>query len=54
MRQGEMRGREFLDQVRRLGGEGKSIRVIAAELGVHRSRVHRALKALAQTTCERP
>ena len=49
-----MRKRELLDQVRLLRGEGKSIRVIAAELDVHRSRVHRALKALAQTMHERP
>ena len=49
-----MRRGEFLDQVRRLRGEGKSIRVIAAELDVHRSRVHRALKALPQTTHDRP
>ncbi len=45
---------EFLGQVGRLRDEGKSIRVIAAELDVHRSRVHRALKALGQTTHERP
>jgi transcriptional regulator with AAA-type ATPase domain len=32
--------------VKRLRGEGKSIRAIAEELGVHRSRVHRAMKAL--------
>ncbi len=45
---------ELLEQVRQLRGEGKSIRNIATELGVHRSRVHRALKAVAQTTYERP
>ena len=39
---------ELLNQVRRLRGESKSIRVIAVELGVHRSRVHRALKVLSQ------
>ena len=44
-----MRRREFLDQVRRLKGEGKSIRVIAAELDVHRSRVHRALTRMLMT-----
>ncbi len=37
---------ELLGQVRQLKGEGKSIRSIAIELGVHRSRVHRALKVL--------
>ncbi len=37
---------EFLEQVTRLSGEGKSIRNIATELDVHRSRVHRALKVV--------
>ena len=36
---------QLLDQARRLRDEGKSIRAIAAELGVHRSSVHRALRA---------
>ena len=35
--------RDFLKQVRQLRCEGKSIRNIATELSVHRSRVHRAL-----------
>ena len=43
---------KFLNQVRRLRGESKSIRVIAAELGAHRSRVHRALRELAKATPE--
>ena len=47
-----MSRQQFVGQVRRLRGEGKSIRVIAAELGAHRSRVHRALKAIARNTPE--
>ena len=45
---------ELLNQIRRLRGESKSIRVIAVELGVHRSRVHRALKVLSQTHQDKP
>ena len=45
---------EFLNQVRRLRGESKSIRAIAVELGVHRSRVHRALNVLSQTHQDKP
>ena len=41
-----MKREEFLKQVKRLRNEGKTIRVIAAELSVHRSSVHRALKTL--------
>ncbi len=41
-----MNRQEFLELVRQLGSEGKSIRSIATELGVHRSRVHRALKVI--------
>ena len=37
----------FLEQVRRLRSEGKSIRVIASELGVPKGRVERGLKSLA-------
>ena len=37
---------EFLELVGQLRDEGKSIRNIATELGVHRSRVHRALKVV--------
>ena len=45
---------ELLNQVRRLRGESKSIRAIAVELGVHRSRVHRALKVLSQKHEDKP
>ena len=39
---------EFLEQVRRLRDSGKSIRAIASDLGVHRSRVERGLNSLAR------
>jgi DNA-binding CsgD family transcriptional regulator/tetratricopeptide (TPR) repeat protein len=42
-----MEREKFLAQVKHLGDEGKTIRAIAAELGVHRSRVQRALASLA-------
>lgn len=35
---------QFLESVRSLRAEGKSIRAVAPELGVHPSRVQRALK----------
>ena len=41
-----MNRQEFLELVRQLRSEGKSIRSIATEIGVHRSRVHRALKVI--------
>lgn len=44
---------EFLHRVYRLRGEGESIRSIAKALGVHRSRVERALKALAHGAAKR-
>jgi len=40
---------KFLENVRNLRNEGKSIRAVASELSVHPSRVQRALKALART-----
>ena len=44
----------FLLEVRRLRGEGRSIRAIAAALGVHRNRVHRTLKELAEKPTGKP
>ena len=41
--------KEFLEQVKTLRDEGKSIRAIAAELNAYKSRVQRALIALAET-----
>ena len=41
---------QFLEQVKGLREAGKSVRAIALELMVHRSRVERALKALARRT----
>jgi len=41
---------QFPQRVKQLREEGKSIRAIALELGAHRSRVERALKALARKT----
>ena len=38
--------KQFLEQVKSLRVTGKSIRTIALELNVHRSRVERALRAL--------
>ena len=37
---------DLLAKVQQLSNEGKSIRSIATELGVHRNRVHRALNAV--------
>ncbi len=45
---------QFLESVRGLRLEGKSIRAVASELGVHPSRVQRALKALSQKRQDRP
>ena len=43
----------LLDRVHDLRNEGMSIRVIASELGVHPSRVQRALKSLDRTTARK-
>ena len=43
-----MERQELLKHVKALREDGKTIRGIASELGVHRSSVHRAVKALAQ------
>ena len=40
---------EFLQGVKVLREQSKTIRAIAAELGVHRSRIERALKTLFNT-----
>ncbi len=45
---------EFLLKVRALRNEGKSIRAIASELGVHRNRVHRALRAPIEEAAHAP
>ena len=45
-----MNREEFLARVHELRYHGKSIRAIATELGVHRSRVERGLRAVARTT----
>ncbi len=42
-----MKRSNLLQQVKDLRAEGKSVRAVAAELGVYKSRVQRALKALA-------
>ena len=42
-----MNREQFLQHVRSLRSEGNSIRAIAAELGVNRGRVDRALRAMA-------
>ena len=48
-----MQQEEFLPAVRELKARGKSIRAIAEELGVNRSRVERALEKLALSTTEK-
>ena len=45
---------QFLESVSRLREGGKSIRAVASELGVHPSRVQRALKVLAQRCRDEP
>jgi DNA-binding NarL/FixJ family response regulator len=45
-----MDAEQFPHRVKQLREEGKSIRAIALELNVHRSRVERALKAIARRT----
>ncbi len=47
-----MERQELLTHVKALRAEGKTIRHIASELGVHRSSVHRAVKALARLDVE--
>jgi hypothetical protein len=42
----------FLERVQSLRQEGKSVRAIAAELGVHPSRVQRALTAIARKSSD--
>ena len=45
---------QFLESVRGLREEGNSIRAVASELGVHPSRVQRALKVLSQKRQDKP
>jgi len=44
----QMERQDLLERVRALRGSGRTVRSIASELGVHRSSVHRAVKALAK------